>query len=236
MKSRSETKGTRRIERAAVCLFDLFRMDGFPVIGVPVVTGTVLVALGSDVVVSLGAIVGGVVAGYLAQVVFIIIGMSFSAEESGYGRAMGLSDNDHPSRGYVVVGWLLVLVPPIVAFGATLLSARLLIGVSREIIGLALAVLCLLVVLGAWINAVRRSAEESARHVRWLRDRAATAAGDPEFLEQLQLEEWRADGPYDEMRAAYFRAWETVKEARRRAGRPIWAGGTERLEQPPDDI
>jgi hypothetical protein len=148
---------------------------------------------------------------------------------------MGLSDNDRPSRGYVAVNRLLVLVPPIVAFGATLLSARLLIGVSREIIGLALALLCFLVVLRAWIDAVRRSAEESARHVRWLRDRAVTAARDPEFVEQLQVEGWREDGPYDEMRAAYFRAWETVKEARRRAGRPTWAGGTEGLESRPDD-
>jgi hypothetical protein len=192
------------------------------------VTGTVLVALGIDVVVTLGAIVGGLVGGYVA------LGVGFIAAELIVESSN--SPSDRLSRREAVGGWLtLVLVPSMVAFGATLLSARLLIGVSREIIGLALAVLCLLVVLRAWIDAVRRSAGESARHVRWLRDRAVAAAGDPEFVEQLQLEGWREDGPYDEMRAAYFRAWETVKEARRRTGRPIWAGGTEGLEPPPDD-
>lgn len=235
MKSSSETEGKRPIDRAAEGLFDLFRIGGRPEIGVSLVAGIGLVALGTDIVVSLGAIVGGVVAGHVAEVVLIVIASGFSVEQSGYGRAMGLSDNDRPSRGYVVVNWLVVLVPALVAFGATLLSARLLTGISREAIGLALAVLCFLVVSFHALGAVRRRAEESARRVRWLRDRGATAAGDPEFLEQLQQEGWRADGPYDEMRAAYFRAWETVKEARRRAARPIWTGGTEGPERPPDD-
>ena len=230
MKASSEPGGKRPIDRVEEGLLPLV---GFGGPAIAVVTGTGLFALGIDVVVSLGAIVLGAVAGYFAMFVIVLIGMSVSEGRQGNGRAVGASDNEGSSREYVVV-WLAVLLPTLVAFGATLLSARLLTGIGREIIGMALAVLCLVVVLGALIRAVRQRAEESARRVKWLRDRGATAAGDPEFLEQLHQEGWREDGPYDEMRAAYFRAWETVKEGRRSEGRPIWPGGTDAPEPPND--
>ena len=247
MKSRSETGGGGQIDQAAEGLLRLFRVFANPAIGVSFVTGAVLVVLGADVIVSLGSIVGGIVAGYLASVAIVIIGMIWSegpsspplppssALERHSGPEMGLSDDDRPSLGDLALDSLFVLVPSVFALAGTILSARLLSGISREIVAVALVGSAVAIVLRAWREAGDRRAEEKARQVRWLRDRGAAAARDPEFLEQLQQVGWRADGPYDDMRAAYFRAWETVKEGRRGAGRAIWSRGPERPVPPPHD-
>lgn len=204
-------------------------------IALPVLTGAALAVLGTNLLVSLAAIVGGMIAGRLAMSIFMIVGMSFSIEESGYGRAMGVSENDLPSRGYQLVGMVTVLVPPLVASGATVISTQLLAGVSRPLIAIALLVLGVVAGALAVIASVRRSAGESARRADWLRDRDAATASDPEFAEQLRMEGWRADGPYDEMRAVYIRAWESLREARRASGRPIWPSRAEPLERPRDE-
>jgi hypothetical protein len=205
-------------------------MSGGALIALPVLTGAVLAVLGTDLVVSLAAIVGGMIAGWLAMSVFMIVGMGIW--DSDGGQAIRLADKDRPSRGEHLFGNLMMVLPPLVASGATLMSAQLLAGVSRPLIGVALLVLGLVAGIIAATASLRRSAGEAARRAKWLRDRDAATASDPEFAEQLRTEGWRADGPYDEMRAAYFRAWERVKEARRASGRPNWPSSDEALERP----
>jgi hypothetical protein len=216
-------------------LLDLVVSSGFLIrSGVPLLTGSLLAVLGTDVVVALGAIVAGIIAGWFATTVIVLVAMSFSAEESGYGLAMGLSESDRPSLEYQFVTRLFVLVPPPVAIGGTLMSAQLLTSVSRPLIAGGVVALGLFVAIKSGFDFMRRSAENATQRANWLRDRDATAANDPEFAEQLGVEGGRVDGPYEEMRAGYFGAWETVKEARRSSGRPTWAPSGEPLERPRD--
>ena len=220
------------------------RLLEFPA-GVPVVallTGIVLAVRGTDLVVTVGAMVLGMIAGGVTAMVFWFVGMSFSAEQSGYGRAMGFSDSDEPSVGYVIVGWLSGWVPQVVAIGATLISAAVLADVDRSIVEVGLLVVGMAIGIGAGIAAVgrrayavRRHVDEAAQQIDWLQERDAAASRDPEFAEQLRAEGWRVDGPYDQMRAAYFRAWEAVKAARRASGQPIWSNPGAPLEQRRDD-
>lgn len=208
-------------------------LSGGALIALPLLTGAVLAVLGTDLLVSMAAIVGGMIAGWLAMSVFIIVGMEIW--DSDGGQAIGLADKDRPSRGEQLFGNLMIVLPPLVASGGTVISAQLLAGVSRPLIGAALLVLGLVAGITAAIASVRRSGGEATRRADWLRDRDAATASDPEFAEQLRTEGWRVDGPYDEMRAAYFRAWESVKEARRASGRPIWPSSAEMLERPRDE-
>ena len=199
-------------------------------IPLPVLTAIVLAVLGTDLVVSLAAMVGGVIAGWLAVSVFIVVGM---------GLFSGSADHVDPGPpggpagfGERLFGVLIVVVPALVAIGATLIGTQVLAGVSRLLIGVAVVASALVVFTTVAIARVRQSAGDAERRVKWLRDRNAGATRDPEFAEKLRMEGWRVDGPYDEMRAVYFRTWNSVKEARRACGRPIWGKGDDPGERP----
>jgi len=198
-------------------------------IALPVLTAIVLAVLGTDLLVSLASIVVGMVAGWLAITVFMIVGM---------GLFSGSADDvapDPPSpagTGERLFGVLIVIVPALVAIGATLIGTQVLAGVSRLLIGVAVVASALVVSTTVAIARVRQSGGDAARRVKWIRDRDAGAARDPEFAEKLRMEGWRVDGPYDEMRAVYFRTWNIVKEARRASGRPIWGKGDDPVEPP----
>jgi hypothetical protein len=91
-----------------------------------VVTGIILLFSGIDLVASIVAtLVGGIVGG-IAGIVLVLVAMSFSADQAGYGREMHLTENDQPSLGYRVVGWLYLPLPPLLGVAATLLVSALL--------------------------------------------------------------------------------------------------------------
>ena len=194
-----------------------------------IVTAAVLVAGGTEPLVAVAAGAIGWAVGGLTSFVLALIAMGFSAEEAGYGRVMGLSENDSPTLGYQLVGYALVLVPVPAAIVATLGASSVVAGVDR---GVVLGGLVAVVGIAAvWAVAmlvvnVRESAQARARAVverqRWLIERDASAQADPEFAAALLSEGWRPDGPYDEMRAAYFRAWEQVKATRRAERRRVF--------------
>lgn len=232
MRARSPTEGKKRVGRAAGLLSELRRVVLEPGIAISLSVGLALVLSGTDPVVAVGASMLGIIAGKAIQLVLLLIGMSFSANATGYGRAMGLSDNDAPSRGYEMVGWMFVVVPPVVALGATILSARLLADVSRELIAVVVLGSGALVLVRGLVDARTRSRHEARARAVWLGDRDASAAGDPELFERLPQEGWRPDGQYDEMRAAYFRAVEAVKRERRTRGRSIWTADADDVGQP----
>jgi len=86
-----------------------------------IATGIILLVSGADLVACIAASVGGGIVGYIAGIVIVLVGMSFSAEKAGYGREMGLSESDQPSLGYRVVDWLYLPLPPVLGTGTTLL-------------------------------------------------------------------------------------------------------------------
>lgn len=204
-------------------------------IAFPVLTAIVLAVLGTDLLVSLASMVVGMVAGWLAMTVFMIVGMglfSGSADDVAPGPPSPAASAGTAGPGERLFGVLIVIVPALVAIGATLIGTQVLAGVSRLLIGVAVVASAVVVITAVAIARVRQSAGDAARRVKWLRDRDAGAARDPEFAEKLRMEGWRVDGPYDEMRAVYFRTWNVVKEARRASGRPIWGKGDDPVEPP----
>jgi hypothetical protein len=204
------------------------------------ITGVVLVALGGDLLVAVGSSVAGAGVGYVVALVLMLVGMSMSAEEAGYGRLMGLSESDVPSRSYVIIGKMFVILPVVLALLGTTMASRLLRGVDPlwvqaglALVGFGVVELIVARVLSARRNARNDAGNEAARRIRWLRDRDASSSADPEFAAALRDEGWHAEGDYDAMRAAYSRAWERVKITRRAEGRPVFGGSRGRREGPP---
>jgi hypothetical protein len=90
------------------------------------VTGIILLVSGVGLVASIVAAVVGAIVGGIAGFVIVLVAMSFSAEQAGYGREMQVSTSDEPSLGYRVLGWLYLPLPPVLGIAATLLVSDLL--------------------------------------------------------------------------------------------------------------
>lgn len=191
-----------------------------------IITATILALRGTEMLVAVAAGIFGAAIGGIAWLVLVIASMEFSADEAGYGQAMGITDNDEPTLLFQLVDLSTLLVPAPAAVLATLGGSWLVGGVDREL--LLIAVVIAVVVFAAWATwlvasgPIQQKVEAASVRRKWLSERDASARADPELAAALASEGWRPDGAYDEMRAAYFRAWERVKRARRAEGRPTF--------------
>lgn len=119
--SRARRRTRQAAEARAYLVADVVRRALVPVAAV--IAGVALLLMRESVRGALIATVCGIAAGQILKIVMLFVAMGFSAVESGYGDVFGQTPEERasgPSVRYVVYGWLIDILPPLLAAGSTL--------------------------------------------------------------------------------------------------------------------